>query len=337
MAIPSALKRSLRLPIIGSPMFISSGIDMVVEQCVNGIVGAFPAVNARPQAELANWIAEIRERLATAQRADPTRKVAPFAVNQVMSEHNTRWEADLKTIVSSQVPLIITSLKAPPPEVIQEVHAYGGLVFHDVTTLRHAKKAASMGVDGLILVCAGAGGQGGDRSPFALVNEVRQFFDGVILLAGAISTGRDVLAAQAMGADLAYMGTRFLASCESDASDAHKEEIIQSTASDVVYSNAFTGIYGNYLRPSLVKANLDPDNLPPFSEETRKYRNSGDGNVKIWKDIRGCGHGCGSIHASESVAEIVAKLELEYCAAADEIQDKLFRLAPSSAAAPYRV
>ncbi|AQV98707.1 2-nitropropane dioxygenase [Cupriavidus necator] len=324
MAIPAVLQHSLRLPIVGSPMFISSGVDMVVEQCINGIVGAFPALNARPQSQLADWIAEIRERIAQAQRQDPGKKIAPFAVNQVMSEHNTRWQADLATIVESKVPLIITSLKAPPQEIIQEVHAYGGLIFHDVTSVRHARKAASMGVDGLILVCAGAGGQGGDRSPFALINEVRAFFDGTILLAGAISTGRDVLAAQAMGADLAYMGTRFLASHESGASDVHKDEVIGSVASDVVYTNAFTGIHGNYLRPSLIKANLDPDSLPPFSEATRKYRSTGDGNVKVWKDIRGCGHGCGSIRQREPVAEIVATLEAEYRDAATAMQRKLF-------------
>ncbi len=330
MAIPATLQSALRLPIVGSPLFISSGIDMVVEQCINGIVGAFPALNARPQEQLADWISEIRERLATAQRTDPGRKVAPFAVNQVMSALNTRWEADLATIVQHKVPVIITSLKAPPQEIIQEVHAYGGIVFHDVTSVRHARKAASMGVDGLILVCAGAGGQGGDRSPFALINEVRQFFDGTILLAGALSTGRDVLAAQAMGADLAYMGTRFLASRESGASEAHKEEVIQSVASDVIYTNSFTGIHGNYLRPSLIKANLDPDNLPPFSEETKKYRSTADGGVKVWKDIRGCGHGCGSISASEHVADIIDTLETEYHEAVVEMKRKLFVPASSS-------
>ncbi len=324
MAIPPLLQHSLRLPIVGSPMFISSGVDMVVEQCINGIVGAFPALNARPQSQLSDWIAEIRERIAQARETNPGRKIAPFAVNQVMSEHNTRWQADLETIVQSKVPLIITSLKAPPKEIIQEVHGYDGLIFHDVTSVRHARKAASMGVDGLILVCAGAGGQGGDRSPFALVNEVRSFFKGTILLAGAISTGSDVLAAQAMGADLAYMGTRFLASNESGASDVHKDEVIESVASDVVYTNAFTGIHGNYLRPSLVKANLDPDNLPPFSEETRKYRSTGDGNVKVWKDIRGCGHGCGSVPAREQVADIVATLEAEYQEAAAALRCRLF-------------
>lgn len=324
MAIPSSLAGALRLPIIGSPMFIASGIELVVEQCVNGIVGAFPALNARPQEQLADWIAEIRERSATAQRAHPGRKVAPFAVNQVMSELNTRWQADLSTIVQHKVPVIITSLKAPPREIVDEVHAYGGLIFHDVTTVRHARKAASMGVDGLILVSAGAGGQSGDRSPFALINEVKRFFDGVILLAGAISTGGDVLAAQAMGADFAYMGTRFLASRESGASEVYKDEIIQSAASDILYANNFTGIHGNYLRPSLIKAGLDPDNLPPYSQETGKYRSTGDGGVKVWRDIRGCGHGCGSIDTSERVADIIATLEAEYTQAAIEMQGKIF-------------
>ncbi len=332
MAIPSALNSALRLPIIGSPMFISSGIELVVQQCINGIVGAFPALNARPQEQLADWIAEIRACLAAAQLADPARKVAPFAVNQVMSKLNTRWEKDLVTIVQHKVPIIITSLKAPPMEVIQEVHAYGGLVLHDVTNVRHARKAASMGVDGLILVAAGAGGQGGDRSPFALINEVRRFFDGILVLGGAISTGGDVLAAQAMGADFAYMGTRFLAARESCVSDTYKEEIIQSTAADIVYSNCFTGVHGNYLRASLVKAGLDPDNLPPFSEETSKYRSTGDGNVKVWRDIRGAGHGCGSIDASERVADIIAALEAGDYRAADAMQRKLFAPAPAAAA-----
>ncbi len=324
MAIPAILKPTLRLPIVGSPLFISSGIEMVVQQCINGIVGSFPALNARPQEQLADWIDEIRERLAAAQQADPQRKVAPFAINQVMSALNTRWEADLTTIVRHKVPIIITSLKAPPPEIIEEVHGYGGVVFHDVTTVRHAKKAASMGVDGLILVCAGSGGQSGAHSPFALINEVRHFFDGTILLAGALSTGRDVLAAQAMGADLAYMGTRFLASRESGASEVHKEEVIESVAADVIYTNIFTGIHGNYLKPSMIKADLDPDNLPPFSEQTMKYRSTGDGSVKIWRDIRGCGHGCGSIHESEYVADIIAKLEAEYYQATAEMKEKLF-------------
>lgn len=240
MTIPASLQGKLRLPIIGSPLFIASTRDLVVEQCRSGIIGAFPALNARPQETLVDWIAEIRERLATAAAENPEAKIAPFGVNQVMGELNTRWQADLTTIVREKVPLIISSLRAPPSEIISEVHSYGGLVFHDVTNIRHARKAASMGVDGLILVCAG--GQGGDRSPFALINEVRQFFDGVLILAGAMSTGQDVLAAQAMGADFAYLGTRFLPSKESGASDQHKGEVIASRAEDTIYTNIFTGI-----------------------------------------------------------------------------------------------
>ena len=300
MTIPASLQGKLRLPIIGSPLFIASTRDLVVEQCRSGVIGTFPALNARPQEALVDWIAEIRERLAAASAANPEAKIAPFGVNQVMSELNTRWQADLTTIVREKVPLIISSLRAPPPEIISEVHSYGGLVFHDVTNIRHARKAASMGVDGLILVCAGAGGQGGDRSPFALINEVRQFFDGVIILAGSISTGQDVLAAQAMGADFAYMGTRFLASKESGVSEVHKGEA------------------------TLTAAGLDINNLPKFSPETAKYRKTDSGEIKVWKDIRGCGHGCGSITEQEGAAQIVDSLEAQYRAALAKMQAAAF-------------
>ena len=318
------LKHRLRLPIIGAPLFIASGKELVFEQCRSGIVGCFPALNARPQAELKDWIAEIRERLDAEASRSPQRQPAPFGVNQVMSPLNDRWEADLATIVLEKVPLIITSLKAPPVEIIQEVHGYGGLVFHDVTNIRHARKAASMGVDGLILVAAGAGGQGGDRSPFALINEVRSLFDGVLILAGSMSTGRDVLAAQAMGADLAYMGTRFLASLELSTLPEHKQEIIESAADDIIYTNIFTGIYGNYLKSTLIKAGLDIENLPKYSDATAKYRRGADGEVKIWRDIRGAGHGCGSIDEVIPTASIVDRLEREYREATDELRGKVF-------------
>lgn len=312
MTIPSQFREHLRLPVIGAPMFIASGIDMVVAQCVSGIIGTFPALNARPQSELSVWIREIRDRLAAAQAADPARKIAPFGVNQVMSERNERWQLDLETIVKEQVPLIITSLRAPPREILDEVHRYGGLVFHDVTNLRHARKAASMGVDGLILVAAGAGGQGGDKSPFALVNQVKQFFDGTIILSGAMSTGQDIYAAQAMGADFAYLGTRFLTATQSAAADVHKQDVIDSTADDIIYTNMFTGIYGNYIKKTLTDAGFDLDNLPKYSPETAKYRKGDDGEIKVWKDIRGCGHGCGSIHGQQPVEEIVDELERQY-------------------------
>lgn len=322
MGIPVQFKDRLRLPVIGAPMFIASSRDLVVAQCKAGIVGAFPALNARPQAELAEWIAEIRERLAQAEGA-PT-PVAPFAINQVMSPLNDRWEADLTTIVREKVPLIITSLRAPPAEIIREVHSYGGLVFHDVTNLRHARKAAEAGVDGLILVAAGAGGQGGDRSPFALVNQVREFFDGVILLSGAMSTGSDILAAQAMGADMAYLGTRFLAATESATSPEHKAEILQSSADDIIYTNIFTGIHGNYLKVTLTNAGLDVNNLPAHSEATAKYKRGADGEVKVWKDIRGAGHGCGSIKEIATVGEIVDQMEAEYRAAISNLSQRAF-------------
>lgn len=324
MAIPTAFQGKLRLPLIGAPLFIASGRDMVVEQCKAGVIGTFPAVNARPQSALVDWIAEIRERLSEAQAKTPSAKIAPFGINQVMGPMNDRWEADLTTIVREKTPLIITSLRAPPPEIISEVHSYGGLVFHDVTTLRHARKAASMGVDGLILVAAGAGGQGGDRSPFALINEVRAFYDGVIILSGAMSTGRDVLAAQAMGADLAYLGTRFLASQESDAAPEHKQDVIEAAADDIMYTNIFTGIFGNYLKKTMVNAGLDLNNLPEFSEATAKYRRGADGEIKIWRDIRGAGHGCGSIHDVERVADIVDKLEAEYREASQSFRAQVF-------------
>ncbi|WP_298675266.1 nitronate monooxygenase family protein [uncultured Sphingomonas sp.] len=319
MTVPAQFRDHLRLPVIGAPMFIASGIEMVVAQCASGIIGTFPALNARPQAALTDWIREIRERLAAIQAAEPGRKVAPFGVNQVMSERNDRWEQDLITIVREQVPLIITSLRAPPREILDEVHRYGGLVFHDVTNLRHARKAASMGVDGLILVAAGAGGQGGDKSPFALVNQVKEFFDGTIILSGAMSTGRDVYAAQAMGADFAYLGTRFLAAAESNASEAHKEDVIASGADDIIYTNMFTGIYGNYIKQTIAAAGFDLDNLPKYSPETAKYRKGDDGEIKVWKDIRGCGHGCGSISGAEPVAGIVDDLARQYRAAAEDM------------------
>lgn len=326
MGLPKLFEGRLRLPAIGAPLFIASGRDLVVEQCLNGIVGAFPALNARPQETLGDWIDEIRERLDQAAAADPGRAIAPFAVNQVMSPLNDRWKADLEVIVRRKAPVIITSLRAPPKEIIDEVHAYGGLVFHDVTNLRHARKAAEAGVDGLILVAAGAGGQGGDRSPFALVNQVREFFGGALLLSGAISTGGDILAAQAMGADMAYLGTRFLAARESAATDEHKAEIIESTADDIVYTNIFTGIFGNYLKSSLKRAGLDPENLPAPSAATAKYTRAPDGDIKVWKDIRGAGQGCGSISKVSSVREIVEQLEVEYAAALRGLQHRAFRV-----------
>jgi len=329
MGIPKLLAGKLRIPAVAAPLFIASSKDLVVEQCRNGVVGSFPALNARPKSELGNWIGEIRDRLARIERDEPETKVAPFAVNQVMTPLNDRWEADLEVIVREQVPIIITSLRAPEPEITSEVHGYGGIVLHDVTNLRHARKAAAAGVDGLILVAAGAGGQGGDRNPFALVNQVREFFDGAILLSGCISHGSDILAAQAMGADLAYLGTRFLSAVESAATDEHKVEILESTLDDIVYTNIFTGIPGNYLKNSLRKAGLDPDNLPPRSDATQKYRRGEDGEIKTWRDVRGAGHGCGTIKKIETTAEIVAMLEQEYHSAMRALNGNYFATAPA--------
>ena len=315
MGIPVQFKDKLRLPVIGAPMFIASSRDLVVAQCKAGVIGSFPALNARPQSELADWIAEIRERLAAAEAEGGDTPVAPFAVNQVMSPLNDRWQADLATIVREQVPLIITSLRAPPAEIIQEVHGYQGLVFHDVTNLRHARKAAQAGVDGLILVAAGAGGQGGDRSPFALVNQVREFFDGTILLSGAMSTGSDVLAAQAMGADMAYIGSPFIATHEANADEAYKAGIVAGRASDIVYSNLFTGVHGNYLRSSIEAAGLDPDNLPESDPSKMSFGSGGNQKAKAWKDIWGCGQGIGAIKEIPSAGEMIDRLAAEYEAA----------------------
>ena len=311
MALPKLLQDTLALPVIGSPMFIVSVPELVIAQCKSGIVGSFPALNARPKELLDEWLTRIAAELAAEKAAHPDKKVAPFAVNQIVHHSNDRLDHDLDLCVKHRVPLIITSLRAPG-DVVKRIHDYGGLVFHDVINVRHAEKALEAGVDGLILVCAGAGGHAGMLSPFALVSEVRRFYSGTIILAGAIATGEHILAAQAMGADLAYMGTRFIATREANASDAYKDMIVASSASDVIYTPYFTGVHGNYLRPSIVAQGLDPDNLPPRDKTSMNF---GSTRTKAWRDVWGAGQGVGSMAEVLPVAELVTRLKREYAAA----------------------
>ncbi|GJD78417.1 2-nitropropane dioxygenase [Methylobacterium gregans] len=309
--LPAILSENLALPVIASPMFIVSGPDLVIAQCRAGIVGSFPALNARPAAMLDTWLARITEELDAARAADPAAKIAPFAVNQIVHGSNDRLAQDIETCVNHRVPIVITSLRAPDA-VVRPVHGYGGLVFHDVTTVRHAEKALEAGVDGLILVCAGAGGHAGTLSPFALVGEVRRFYDGPLILSGAITTGAAILAAQAMGADLAYMGTRFIASAEANAAPAYKDMIAGASAADIVYTPFFTGVPGNYLTPSIRAAGLDPDALPAADKTAMSFASD---RAKPWRDVWGAGQGVGTIPDVRPVAEIVADLSRDYAAA----------------------
>lgn len=317
MALPQSVQERLALPVIGAPLFIISNPDLVLAQCKSGIIGAFPALNARPKELLDEWLSRITGELSAYAAAHPEQRVAPFAVNQIIHQSNDRLEHDLDLCVKYRVPLIITSLRAPG-DFIERFHAYGGLVFHDVTNVRHAEKALEAGVDGLILVCAGAGGHAGTLSPFALVGEVRRFYEGPIVLSGAITTGRGVLAAQALGADLAYMGTRFIASAEANADPRYKEMIVSSAAKDIVYTPFFTGVAGNYLKPSVAAAGLDPENLPAADKTSMNF---GSGRVKAWRDIWGAGQGVGNIHDVLPAAEIVARLKREYRAGFDSLSD----------------
>jgi nitronate monooxygenase len=318
MPLPSLLKENLRLPIVGSPLFILSNPSLVIEQCKAGIVGSFPALNARPEPVLEEWLQTITQTLDDYRAANPRKKVAPYAVNQIVHGSNDRLAHDVEMCRKYKVPIQITSLRAPD-EVVQSAHSYGGLVFHDVTNIKHAKRALQAGVDGLILVCAGAGGHAGALSPFALVSEVREFYDGPILLSGAIATGASVLAAQAMGADLAYMGTRFIASEEANASAEYKQAIVDSTAEGIVYTNLFTGVHGNYLRSSIEKAGLDPENLPVADKSKMNFASGGNTKAKAWRDIWGAGQSAGPIHDVSPVSVIVDRLEAEYRAARERI------------------
>ena len=321
MPIPSHIKDHLSIPVIGSPLFLVSGPELVIAQCKAGIIGSFPALNARPQHVLGEWISRIKTELAEYQEQNPDAKVAPFAVNQICHASNNRLMEDMATCVEHEVPIIITSLR-PPAELVQAAHSYGGLVYHDVINVRHAKKAAEQGVDGLILVCSGAGGHAGTLSPFALVREVREFFDGTIILSGAISSGSAVASSLALGADLAYMGTRFIATEEANADKEYKDMLIESAAHDIVYSSLFTGVHGNYLGPSIEKAGLDPVNLPEADKTSMNFGSGGNTEAKAWKDIWGSGQGIGSIKDSPTVQVLVDQLKQEYLAATEDFKAK---------------
>ncbi|MBX5001458.1 NAD(P)H-dependent flavin oxidoreductase [Rhizobium lentis] len=313
MALPPILKDKLRLPVIGSPLFIISHPALTLAQCKAGVVGAFPALNARPESQLDEWLAEITEELARHNATHPERPAAPFAVNQIVHMSNKRLEHDLSLCVKYKVPIVISSLGAVP-EVNAAVHSYGGIVLHDIINNRHAHSAIRKGADGLIAVAAGAGGHAGTLSPFALVQEIREWFDGPLLLAGAISTGGAILAAEAMGADMAYIGSPFIATQEARAAPAYKQAIVDGAANDIVYSNYFTGVHGNYLKPSIVAAGMDPDNLPVADPSKMDFEQA-TGGAKAWKDIWGSGQGISAVKAVEPVAKLVDRLEAEYKAA----------------------
>ena len=317
MSLPKILEGNLSIPVIGSPLFLVSGPELVIAQCKAGIVGSFPALNARPQHVLAEWIVRIKSELAEYQAANPDAKVAPFAVNQICHGSNDRLMDDMQTCVEHEVPIIITSLR-PPAELVEAAHSYGGLVFHDVISVRHAKKAAEQGVDGLILVCAGAGGHAGALSPFALVREVKEWFDGTIILSGSIGDGYSVASSLALGADLAYMGTRFIATEEANADIGYKKMLEESAASDIVYSSLFTGVHGNYLKPSIDKAGLDSNNLPEADKTSMNFGSGGNTDAKAWKDIWGSGQGIGGIVDSPPVQELVDRIQSEYEEATQE-------------------
>jgi nitronate monooxygenase len=310
MPLPKALEGKLRIPLIGAPMFIVSGPELVIAQCKAGIVGSFPALNARPQSALDDWIVQIKEELGEYQAANPNQVVAPFAVNQIAHVSNSRLYDDVETCVKHEVPIIITSLR-PPEDIVTAVHAYGGLVFHDVISLRHARKAIEQGVDGIIAVCAGAGGHAGPLSPFALIKEIRREFDGAVILSGCITTGDDVVAALAMGADLAYSGTRFIATEEARAVPTYKEMVVDSKAEDIVYSSLFTGVHGSYLKGSVVNAGMDPDNLPEGNKSSMDFGSS-DIDAKAWRDIWGAGQGVGTIDDIRPAYDVVLRMEQEY-------------------------
>jgi nitronate monooxygenase len=311
MPIPIAFRDHLTLPVIGAPMFIASTPDLVIAQCKAGIIGSFPALNARPPAVLDVWLSRIREELDAHKDANPGARVAPFAVNQIAHSSNDRLDRDVDACVRHRVPLVITSLR-PPREIVEAVHSYGGLVFHDVISLRHARKAMEQGVDGIIAVCAGAGGHAGMASPFALVREIRQFFDGTIVLSGAMSSGADVFAAQALGADMAYLGTRFLATHEANVPDGYKQMIVDASSDDVVYTSLFTGVKGNYLKDSVTAAGLDPDRLPEADKSKMDFGSGGNMEKKAWRDIWSGGHGVGNIHDVLPTAELVARMIRDY-------------------------
>ncbi|MBH1944271.1 nitronate monooxygenase [Erythrobacter sp. YJ-T3-07] len=324
MPLPAPFDR-LRLPVIGSPLFIVSGPDLVIAQCKAGIVGSFPALNARPSGVLDEWLHRITEELAAHNRDNPDRPAAPFAVNQIVHRSNARLEEDMQVCEKWQVPLVITSLGARE-EVFQAVKNWGGITLHDVINNRFAHKAIEKGATGLIPVAAGAGGHAGTQSPFALMQEIREWFDGLVALSGSIATGRSVLAAQAMGADFGYIGSAFIATEEANADQEYKQGVVDGSAEGIVYTNLFTGVHGNYLRSSIEKAGLDPDNLPQSDPSKMNFGSGGNSKAKAWKDIWGSGQGVGAVKSVATVAEMVDRLEREYKAA---------KAALDEASAPY--
>ena len=321
MPIPDSIKDNISIPVIGAPLFLISVPDLVIAQCKAGIIGSFPALNARPQHVLEEWIVRIKTELKEYQEQNPDKKVAPFAVNQICHGSNDRLQGDMEICVKHEVPIIITSLR-PPAEVVEATHSYGGLVFHDVINVRHAKKAADMGVDGLILVCAGAGGHAGALSPFALLREVKSWFNGTIILSGSIGDGYSVASALALGADFAYLGTRFIATHEANAEPEYKQMLIESSANDIVYSNLFTGVLGNYLKPSIQNAGLDPDNLPTADKSAMNFGSGGNTDSKAWKDIWGSGQGIGLIEDAPTVESLVERIRAEFNEATSEFNNK---------------
>jgi nitronate monooxygenase len=321
MALPPILRDRLRLPVIASPLFIISNPDLVIAQCKAGIVGSFPALNARPASQLDEWLAQITEELADWDAKNPDLPSAPFAVNQIVHKTNDRLEHDVEMAAKYKVPIIITSLGARE-DVNQAVHTYGGIVMHDIINDRFARKAVEKGADGLIPVAAGAGGHAGALSPFALIQELRTWFDGPIALSGAIANGAAILGAQAMGADLAYIGSAFIATKEANAAQGYKDMIVESSGEDIVYSNLFTGVHGNYLRPSILAAGLDPDNLPEADPSKMNFGSGGNTKAKAWKDIWGCGQGIGAVEEILGAGDLVAKLAAEYEAAKASLAEK---------------
>jgi nitronate monooxygenase len=318
MALPDTLRKTMSLPLVAAPLFIISNPDLVIALCKAGVVGSFPALNARPAAELEKWLQRITRELAVYNEANPDQPAAPFAVNQIVHDSNDRLQHDLDLCVKYKVPIVITSLGAKT-FVNDAIHSYGGIVLHDIINNRFAKKAVEKGADGLIAVAAGAGGHAGTTSPFALVQEIREWFDGPLLLSGSIGNGDAVLAAQAMGADLAYMGSAFIATEEANAAQAYKQAIVDNSSEDIVYSSLFTGVHGNYLRPSIEAAGLDPDNLATGDAADMSFGSGGSNDSKAWKDIWGCGQGIGAVKDVLPAAQLVQRLRAEYQAARDRV------------------
>jgi len=313
MSLPPILRDRLRLPVVASPLFIISNPDLVIAQCKAGIVGSFPSLNARPKEVFEEWLIRITTELAEYDRQHPEAPSAPFAVNQIVHKSNDRLDHDLQLCVKYKVPIIITSLGARP-ELNETVHSYGGIVLHDIINNKFAHKAIEKGADGLIAVAAGAGGHAGTQSPFALVQEIREWFDGPLLLSGSIANGRAILGAQAMGADLAYIGSAFIATKEANAVEDYKQMIVESGAEDILYTNLFTGVHGNYLKPSIINAGMDPENLP-VSDPSKMNFGSDREKPKAWKTIWGCGQGIGAVHDVPGAAELIERLGREYEAA----------------------